>query len=58
VGRKLVLLALGAATAAYVISAQRRRAVRVENPIGNGGSAGKSEMVKRLVGEARERLRR
>ena len=54
-GRKLVLLALGAAAAAVVLSSRRR--VRVGDPAGNGGPSGQRDILRRLVGEARERLR-
>jgi hypothetical protein len=56
VGRKLAILALGAVAVAYVISSRRRPLV-VGDPGGNGGSASRSAQLKRLVGEARERLR-
>jgi hypothetical protein len=55
-GRKLAFLALGAVAVAYVLSS-RRRVLHVGDPGGNGGSASRSEQLKRLVGEARERLR-
>jgi hypothetical protein len=54
-GRKLVLLALGAAAAAYVVSSRRR--VRIGDPSGDGGSSERTEKVRRLVAEARQRLR-
>lgn len=50
----LALLA-GAAAAAYAASASRRR-VAVGDPVGNGGSSGRHEAIRRVVGEARERL--
>jgi hypothetical protein len=52
--RKLLLLALGAAAAALVISSRRRP--RVGDPSGNGGPSRRSGEIRRLVGEARERL--
>lgn len=55
-GRKLLLLLLGATAAGYLISSSRRR-VRVGDPAGNGGPSAQSDTLRRLVGEARERLR-
>lgn len=52
---KLLWLVLGAAAAAVVISA-RRRAFQLDAS-GNGSVGGGDDLVRRAVGEARERLR-
>ena len=54
-GRKLFLVALGAAAAAIVLASRRRQ--RIVDVSGNGGSEGKIEDLRRLVGQARGQLR-
>lgn len=53
--RKLVVVALGAAAAAVVLSARRR--ARAVEPSGNGRAPAGAPRLKRLVGEAAQRLR-
>jgi hypothetical protein len=49
-GKKLLLVALGALAAAAVVSA-RRRVVRIGDPLGNGGTSIDNERLRQLVGE-------
>jgi len=55
VAKKLLLLVLAAAAAAWALSSRGR--VHIGDPSGNGGPSYRSEGLRRLVGEARERLR-
>jgi hypothetical protein len=50
-GRKLLLIVLGATAAALVVSARRR--ARTVDATGNGGTAAGDPRLRRLVGEAR-----
>jgi hypothetical protein len=51
--RKLLLLGVGAAVAAYVLS---RRRARPADASGNGSPHVSSDAVRRAVGEARQRI--
>lgn len=53
-GRKLVVLALTAG-AAYLLATRRR--ARVAHPAGNGSVEARGQQLRRIVGEARARIR-
>ena len=53
-GKKVLIIALGAAVAGYVLASRRR-----PSPTGqtvNGGSPASGDQLRRVVGEARDRI--